>query len=257
MDDHEGPPTERYDEEPRGRKRHQSSQSTHLQSQDREYGKAHRPLGPSTPKRGLLRATSPGRQSQPQSEGILQSARRLSLDFLTSPWKARRGEENQPEKYRYEDQHRMGLSRGRKTQKSRQVSRPSTPPAKTPRRPSTSKTHKSKPSVLPRRPSQATCPQTLRRSHQAQSRNYSAQEVSPVQTSAGDKRTGDRPHRSDLSDLDGNLEISKMNGLLDIWDSTGNPNWEKETFAVCDLEHCGRCGKYYVMMRTVRHSCRR
>lgn len=47
-----------------------------------------------------------------------------------------------------------------------------------------------------------------------------------------------------------------MNGLLDVWDARGNPGWEEETFALCDLSRCGGCGKYYVPLRTVRHVCR-
>lgn len=61
---------------------------------------------------------------------------------------------------------------------------------------------------------------------------------------------------SDMSDLEGNRVITRMNGLLDIWDAKDNPNWEKETFALCDLDWCGRCEKFYAPMRTVRHRCK-
>lgn len=263
VNNQEGPPTERHDEkpsseEPRGRKRHSRSQSRRLQSKDRAHGEAHHPLRPTTPKRGFLRAASRRRQSQPPSEGILQSAKRLSRDFLTSPWKPDRDGKRESAKYRYEDKDLLGSSRGRKTHEHRQISRPTTPSARTVRHQSTSRKHDSKPSMHGGHPSQATCPQTPRRSDQARARNYSAQPSSPVQASAAEFTTGARPRSgSDLSDLDGNKVISKMNGLLDIWDSTGNSNWEEETFALCDLEHCRRCGKYYVPMRTLRHTCRR
>lgn len=254
----EGSPTDHHDEEPRGRKRHLRSESRRLQSKDRAHGEAHHPPGPSTPKRGFLRAASRGRQSEQPSEGILQSAKRISRDFLTSPWYPGRDDKHESAKYRYEDKDLLGSSRGRKTQEHRQISRPTTPSTRTVRRLSISRKHDSKPSMHGRRPSQATCPPTSRHSHRAQARNHSAQPVSPMRTSAAEDTTGGRPRsRSDLSDLDGNKEISKMNGLLDIWDSTGNPNWEEETFALCDLEHCRRCGKYYVPMRTLLHNCRR
>lgn len=256
VNDQEGPPTEPHEEEPRGRKRHSRSQSRRIQSKDRAHNEAHHPLRPSTPKRGFLRAASRRRQSQPPSEKILQSAKRI---LLKSPWKSGHEEKNESEeKYRYEDQDRMGTYPGQETQEHRQSTRPTTPPATNPLCLSTSRKHKARHSTHGRRPSQITCPQSPRRGHRAQSRNHSAQPVSPVQTRVTEDTIGDRPDsKSDLSDLDGNMDISKMNGLLDIWDSTGNPYWEKETFALCDLEHCRRCGKYYVLMRTLRHRCRR
>lgn len=258
VNNQEGPPTEHHDEEPRGRKRHSSSQTRCLQSKERAHGEAHHPVGPSTPKRGFPRAASRGRQGEQPSEGVLQSPKRISRDFFTSPWNPGRDDKHESAKYRYEDKDVLGSSRSRKSQGYKQVSRPTTPSTKTARRPSTSKKHDSKPSKHGRRPSQATCSQTPHRSRRAQSRNYSAQPVSPVRTSTAEDSHGGRPRSSsDLSDLDGNKEISKMNGLLDIWDSAGNPNWEEETFALCDLEHCRRCGKYYVLMRTLRHNCRR
>lgn len=258
VNDQEGPPTEYHDEEPRGRKRNSRSRSRRIQSKERANDEVHHPLGPSTPKRGFHRAASRRRQSVPPSEKILQSAKRMSRDFLKSPWKSGRDEKNESEKYRYEDQDRVGTYRGRETQEYRQVPRPTTPPARKPRCPSNSRKRKAIPSTHSRRQSEVTFPQSPRRGHRARSRSRSAQQVRPVQTRDTENTTGDRPHsRSDLSDLDGNLEISKMNGLLDIWDSTGNPNWEKETFALCDLENCCRCGKYYVLMRTIRHNCRK
>lgn len=65
----------------------------------------------------------------------------------------------------------------------------------------------------------------------------------------------DRTTESELSDLNGNRSITRMNGLLDIWDSKDNPRWEEDTFALCDLSRCG-CGRFYVPMKTVRHTCR-
>ncbi|KUI65971.1 hypothetical protein VM1G_11450 [Cytospora mali] len=62
--------------------------------------------------------------------------------------------------------------------------------------------------------------------------------------------------QSDMSDFEGNQQILKMNGLLDVWDARGNPNWEEETFALCDLHRCRRCGKYYAPMRTLKHGCK-
>jgi hypothetical protein len=243
------PPTECHDREPRGRKRHQRSHSTRLRSEERAGAgnEPHRSLGPSTPKRGFLRATSRRRQSRPPVEGILQSAKRMSRDFLTSPWKPSRDGKNDSERYRYESRDRSGLSRPQETQ----VSRPTTP---SPGPRANSRKH----SGHGRRASHATYPRKLGHSHRPQARDHSAQLVSPTRTRSTQNTTGDRPHsRSNLSDLDGNLEISRMNGLLDIWDSTENPNWEKETFALCDLEYCRRCGKYYMPMRTLRHKCRK
>lgn len=253
----EGPPTEYHDEEPRGRKRHSRSRSRRIQSKDRANGEVHQPLGPSAPKRGFLRTASQRRQSVPPSEKILQSAKRMSRDFLVSPWKSGRDEKNESEKYRYKDQDRVGTYSGRETREYRQVPRPTTPPARKPQCPSTSRKHQATPSTHTRRPSHVTHPRSPRRGHRAQSRSLSAQQARPVQTRDTEHAAGEGSHsRSDLSNFDGNLDIPKMNGLLDIWDSTGNPNWEKETFALCDLEHCRRCGKYYVLMRTVRHNCR-
>lgn len=251
-------PTERHNEEPRGRKRHSRSRSEQVQGGERVDGEVHHPPGPPTPKRGFLRATSRRRQSEPPSEGILHSAKRLSRDFLASPWKPGRDDKHESERYQHKDQDQVGSSRGRKIQGQRQVTRPTTPSTRAPRRRSTSRAPESKPTRHGRRPSQTTCPQTPRRNFRAQSRNSSAPQASPVRASAAEDITGDRPQsRSDLSDLDGNRAISKMNGLLDIWDSTENQNWERETFPLCDLEHCRRCGKYYVPMRTLLHKCRR
>lgn len=67
---------------------------------------------------------------------------------------------------------------------------------------------------------------------------------------------GSEASRSDLSDYEGNQDILKMNGLLDVWDAKGNPRWEEEAFALCDLSRCQACGKYYAPMRTLRHVCR-
>lgn len=47
-----------------------------------------------------------------------------------------------------------------------------------------------------------------------------------------------------------------MNGLLDIWDAKDNPQWEEETFALCDLGHCAKCGRYFVPSKTESHACR-
>lgn len=66
----------------------------------------------------------------------------------------------------------------------------------------------------------------------------------------------DECFESSMSDLEGNKKIAKMNGLLDIWDAKDNPDWEKETFALCDLGHCEKCGKYYVPSMTEQHICR-
>lgn len=258
VNDQEGPLTEAPNEETRGRKRYSRSRSRRAQSEKRAGGETSHQLGASTPKRDFLQAASPRRQSEPPSEGILQSAKRISRDILTSPCKPGRDDKVGSEKGQYEDQNRMGSSRGRRTQEDRRASRPTTPPARSPLRPPSSIKYKTRQPMHSRRPSKATCPRTPRRGHRAQSRSHSAQKVSPVEVGRAEDTTKSRPHSSaDLSDLDGNMEISKMNGLLDIWDSMGNPDWEKETFALCDLEHCRRCGKYYVLMRTIRHHCRR
>lgn len=259
MNDHAGPLTEPSDEECRGRKRSSRSRSRRVQSEERSEGETNHQLGPSTPKQDFLRATSRRRQSEPPSGGILQSAKQISRDILTSPWKPGRGDKADSEKdHEHGSQNRMGSSRGRRTQEHRQASRPTTPPARSPQRPPSSTKYKIRHPVHSRRPSKATCPQTPRRGHRAQSRSHSAKKVSTVQVGDTEDTTGGRSHsRADLSDLDGNMEISKMDGLLDIWDSAGNPDWEKETFALCDLEHCRRCGKFYVLMRTLRHNCRR
>lgn len=251
-------PTERHSEEPRGRKRHSLSHGEQVQGRERVDGEVNHSPGPPTPKRGFLRATSRRRQSEPPSEGILHSAKRLSRDFLASPWKPGRDDKGEPETYQHKDRDQVGSSRGRKTQEQRQVTRPTTPSNRASRRRSTSRAPESKPTRHGRRLSQTICQQTPRRSLRAQSRNSSAPQASPVWASTAEDITGDRPQsRSDLSDLDGNRAISKMNGLLDIWDSTENQNWERETFELCDLEHCRRCRKYYVPMRTLRHKCRR
>lgn len=258
MNNHAGPLTEPSDEESRGRKRHSRCRSRRVQSEERAGGETNHQLGPSTPKRDFLRATPRRRQSEPPSEGILQSAKQISRDILTCPWKPGRDDKADSEKNQDEDQNRMGSSRGLRTQEHRQASAPTTPPARSPQRPEISTKYKTRRPMHSRRLSKAACPRTPRRGHRAESRNHSTQKVSPVQVGHTEDTTGGRPHsRADLSDLDDNMEISKMNGLLDIWDSAGNPHWEKETFALCDLEHCHRCGKYYVLMRTIPHNCRR
>lgn len=61
---------------------------------------------------------------------------------------------------------------------------------------------------------------------------------------------------SDMSDLEGYRQISRMNGLLDIWDAKDNPQWEEQTFALCNLGRCKRCGRFYAPMGTVAHRCR-
>lgn len=61
----------------------------------------------------------------------------------------------------------------------------------------------------------------------------------------------------ELDVLRDDRDISRMNGLLDIWDARGNPDWEEEAFALCDLSRCGWCGRFYAPLRTVRHRCRR
>lgn len=255
VNDQEGPLAEPSDEESRARKRHTLSRSRCSESKERAEGEVDHQLGLSTPKRGAPQ----GRQSEPPSGGIVQSAKRISRDILTSPWKPGCDDNAGLEKdHEHGSQNRMGSSQGRRTQEHRQASRPTTPPARSPQRPPSSTKYKIRHQMHSRRHSKATCPQTPRRGHRAQSRSHSAQKVSTVQVGDTKDTTDGRPQsRADLSDLDGNREISKMNGLLDIWDSTGNPDWEKETFALCDLEHCRRCGKFYVRMRTLRHHCRR
>lgn len=52
-------------------------------------------------------------------------------------------------------------------------------------------------------------------------------------------------------------DVSRVNGLLDIWDARGDPGWEEEAFMRCDLSRCGRCGRFYAPLRTVGHKCRR
>lgn len=255
--DEEGPPTEYRDQEARGRKRHQRSHSTILRVEEQGGGELHPALGPSTPKRCFLRSTTRRRLSRTPTEGISQSAKRASRDFLTSPSNSGCDEKNDSESYRYKGHDGRGSSRPRETREDRPASRPSAPSTQPPRPPMTSRKYESKASGHGRRASTPTYQETPNRSHRTQARNCSPRLVSPMHTSSAQDTTGDRPHsRSDLSDLDGNLAISKMDGLLDIWDSTENPNWEDETFALCDLEHCRRCGKYYVLMRTLRHNCR-
>lgn len=182
----------------------------------------------------------------------------MSRDFLTSPSNPGRDDKNDSEMYPYKGHDRRGSPRPRETREDRPVSRPTAPSTQPPRPPITSRKYKSKVSGHGRRASTPTCPETPNRSHRTQARDCSSRLVSPTRTSSAQDTTGDRPYAmSDLSDLDGNLAISRMDGLLDIWDSTENPNWENETFALCDLEHCRRCGKYYVLMRTLRHNCRK
>lgn len=253
-----GPPTKRHDGEPRGRKRNSPPESQRIQSKDRAEDEPHRLLGPSTPKRGFDRAASRRRQSRPPSEGFLQSAKRISRDLLMPSWKSCREDQHNLAMYRYEDQALKGSPRERETDGQGQVSRPATPPARSPRRPPSSRKHKPQPSAIGGRLSQTTCSKKPGCGHRALPRDYSAQHVSPVQKSTAENTADDPPHaRPDSSGFDGQLEISKMNWLLDIWDSMGNPDWERETFALCDLDHCSRCGKYYVPMRTLRHNCRR
>lgn len=261
-EDEEGPPTECRDQEPRGRKRHQRSHSTILRVEERGGGEVHPPLGPSTPKRCFLRSTSRRRLSRTPTEGILQSAKRVSRDFvsrdfLTSPSDPGCDEKNDSKRHRYKVHGGRGSPRPRETREYRPVSTPTAPSTKPPHPPITSRKYKSKASGHGRRASTPTCPETPNRSHRTQARDCSPRLVSPMHTSSAQDTTGNLPYsRSDLSDLDGDLAISRMDGLLDIWDSTENPNWEDETFALCDLEHCRRCGKYYVLMRTIRHNCR-
>jgi hypothetical protein len=239
--DHEGAPAEGHVHvrEPRGRK-HQRSHSTPPWSEERPYDERRRSLGPPLSKRNIRR------QSQPPEEGIIHSAKRMSRDFLASPCSPGHEEKNRSERYRYVDC--SGPSRLWETTSSRPATPFPGPRSQRHRSGSRSRSH----DVV-----HAAYLSKDKRSRQAQSRD-SAQLVSPMQARTAQNTTGDGPHtRSDLSDLDGNLEISRMNGLLDIWDSTANPNWEEETFALCNLEHCRRCGKYYVLMRTLRHRCRK
>ncbi|ROV88191.1 hypothetical protein VSDG_09266 [Cytospora chrysosperma] len=92
---------------------------------------------------------------------------------------------------------------------------------------------------------------------QGPTRRKSARTVTstPVDRDTSDAHSGDASP-SDMSNFAGNQDISKMNGLLDVWDARGNPGWEEETFALCDLSRCPGCGKFYVPMRTLRHVCR-
>lgn len=68
--------------------------------------------------------------------------------------------------------------------------------------------------------------------------------------------SGGGERESETSDLVGNRETTTIHRFLDIRDATDNPNWEMETFALCDLNWCGRCEKFYAPMRTVQHRCR-
>lgn len=68
---------------------------------------------------------------------------------------------------------------------------------------------------------------------------------------------GEPPPPDVLSEyLEGDRSISRINGLLDIWDAQDNPTWEEEAFTLCDLRRCRRCGRFYAPMKTVRHRCR-
>lgn len=62
-------------------------------------------------------------------------------------------------------------------------------------------------------------------------------------------------HESTLSGAEWDRKIAQMNGLLDIWDAKGNPKWEEETFALCDLGHCEVCGRFYAPMKPGSHVC--
>lgn len=61
---------------------------------------------------------------------------------------------------------------------------------------------------------------------------------------------------SDMSDLEGNRQITRMDGLLDIWDAIGDKNWETQAFNLCGLSRCDRCRKFYAPLRFMPHACR-
>lgn len=102
-------------------------------------------------------------------------------------------------------------------------------------------------------------PRQARSRHQREPRSGPSLDARPPRASS---RSANRQGRrnttteSDMSDSEGNRRIARMNGLLDIWDARDNPRWEEETFTVCDLDRCGKCGRFYAPMRTVRHTCR-
>lgn len=258
MNDQEGPLVDRHSARPRGRKRHQRSHNGHENTQGRTDCEAHQRIRPATPNRSSSRAVSPRRDSRPPAEGFLQSAKRMSIGFLTSSFKSDRDDGGKIDTNRYNGQDRMASSTGGKTQERRRVSRPATSSARALRRAPGSVNHTAKHTRPSRRPLRGTSPQVLRHNHQALPRDYITEQASTVPTSAPEDTNGASPQsRSDLSDLGRDLQTSKMNGYLDIWDSTGDPDWERETFALCGLEHCHHCGKYYVLMKTLRHICRR
>lgn len=117
-----------------------------------------------------------------------------------------------------------------------------------------------------KRPSQSHHHQNQRQNqpqnqHQNQHRNQRAANqpfdtATPTPVSRATSDDSGDGLQSDMSDYEGNQQILKMNGLLDVWDARGNPRWEEETFALCDLSRCRGCGKYYAPMRTLRHVCR-
>lgn len=73
---------------------------------------------------------------------------------------------------------------------------------------------------------------------------------------AEDGSSAEEAAESSMSDFEGNRNIARMNGLLDIWDAKDNPTWEEKTFKLCDLGHCKECGRFYVPTRTASHTCR-
>lgn len=257
-EDQEGSPRESPEQEPRGRKRHQRSHGTRVRSEERPRSEPHRSLGPLKPKQGFLQATSRLRRDRPPPDGFTRSAKSASRNlFLPSP-RPVRSRKLDLDKYRYDGHDRSGTANPRRGQEHTPVSTPAPPPAGATGTRPTSQGDEQNLSHQNGQASYPTCPETPNHRHRAQSHNHGTQLVSLTQTSPTRNTTGDRPcSRSDSANFNENLEIPRMNGLLDIWDSTGNPNWEKETFALCDLEHCCRCGKYFVLMRTVRHGCRK
>ncbi|KAG8162158.1 hypothetical protein KVR01_007923 [Diaporthe batatas] len=253
-DDQEGERKHTPDQEPRGRKRHQRSHSTRLRSKERPDSEPHRSLAPLKPKRGFFRAASRLRKTRPPSDGFLRTAERPPADFLAPSHEPGHAPKIDLEKYRYDGHDRYGTAPPRERQAHSPVPTLATPPG----RRSTSRGDRRNASYHKTRVSYSTRAEVPHRAHRAQSRNPSAQLSSLTRTSPTRNTAGDRPYsRSGLTDFDEDVEIPRMNGLLDIWDSTDNPNWEEETFALCDLEHCRRCGKYFVLMRTIGHRCRR
>lgn len=252
--DQESPATGRYSEGPRGRKRHQRPNSRRLHNNNQVDGKEFQNLEPETPTRGVLQNVSRRREGRPPPERILQSATRISREFLASPWKSVRHDEGVPVKHEHNDEDQTSSSRVPRVQGRRPGLTPLSPTSKPFGRSSASKKYKSNPPRHRRRSSQVT---NSPASHQDR-QSHKTQEASPVHIGdTQDTNKGSSRSVSDLSDLEGNLKISKMNGLLDIWDSTGNPNWDKEVFALCDLGYCNCCRRYYVPLRTLGHVCRR